>query len=639
MNSDLLSNAKNKTATRMLFVFGVLIFTYTVLRAYFISITWDESQSYHEYIKNNIVLLQTYDMLSANNHILNTLGGIIFTNLFGVSEFTLRMPSLIAHLFFLFYSAKLVSTFGNKWISLSAFLILNLNPYLLDYFSLARGYGLSLGLMMPSIYYLYLLHVDNYKTKYAMAALLFAELATLGNLTLLNYCIVLFGVISILMSYNNFKTSNNFSLSIPNTLKQMLLPAFLFAIFMWFILPISFGLKDANALFFGGEQGFWKDTVGTIIPRLWYGLDFTYWLQRLTKGFFLLILLTSTLFVGIKHAKNKKTNANLFLGSLLLLFFLIILSTIVQHYVLGTLYLIERGVLFLFVLLMLIFVFFINELVVERKKFQSVIHVVAIIVFIHFMFSLNLKYVYEWKDDCETKEMLKDLEKLKQQPTEKFNLCIGVPLALESSINYYRIVNELSWLNQVMWSKKINYLNDYFFLRPNDLATANKDSLEILKTYPVTKNVLAKPKYPFNKTAVILDSTILLNTNETFFNLESAIEYSPGYTHIFNDSLLGKNTVLSCKIDFQAPKKFTGNVYLITSYQNKEGVYLWVNTRINDFFFDIDKPSTAYFTSIIPEQVKTGDELSIYIWNPNKQEMQLKKMQLKCINYSFLKKN
>lgn len=639
MNSDLLSNAKNKTATKMLFVFGILIFTYTVLRAYFISITWDESQSYHEYIKNNIVLLQTYDMLSANNHILNTLGGIIFTNLFGVSEFTLRIPSLIAHLFFLFYSAKLVSTFGNKWLSLSAFLILNLNPYLLDYFSLARGYGLSLGLMMPSVYYLYLLQVDNYKTKYAIASILFAELATLGNLTLLNYCIVLFGVILILLPYNNFKTSNNFSSSIRNTLKQMLLPAFLFAIFMWFILPISFGLKDANALFFGGEQGFWKDTIGTIIPRLWYGLDFTYWLQRSTKGFFLLILLTSTLFVGIKHAKNKKTKGNLFLGSLLLLLFLIVLSTVVQHYVLGTLYLIERGVLFLFVLLMLIFVFFINELVVERKKFQSVIHVVAIIVFVHFMFSLNLKYVYEWKDDCETKEMLTDLEKLKLQPTEKFNLCIGVPLALESSINYYRIVNELSWLNQVMWSKKINYLNDYFFLRPNDLATANKDSLEILKTYPVTKNVLVKPKYPFNKTSVILDSTILLNTNETFFNLEASVEYSPGYTHIFNDSLSGKNSVLSCKIDFQAPKKFTGNMYLITSYQNKEGVYLWVNTRINDFFFDINKPSTAYFTSIIPEHVKAGDELSIYIWNPNKQEMQLKKMQLKCINYSFLKKN
>src|ERR1035437_284191 len=137
MNTTQLFFTKNKSATKMLFVFGVLIFTYTLLRAYLISITWDESQSYHEYIKNNIVLLKTYDMMSANNHILNTLGGIFFTTIFGVSEFTLRMPSLVAHLFFLYYSAKLVSTFENKWISVSAFLILNLNPYLLDFFSLA----------------------------------------------------------------------------------------------------------------------------------------------------------------------------------------------------------------------------------------------------------------------------------------------------------------------------------------------------------------------------------------------------------------------------------------------------------------------------------------------------------------------
>ena len=117
------------------------------------------------------------------------------------------------------------------------------------------------------------------------------------------------------------------------------------------------------------------------------------------------------------------------------------------------------------------------------------------------------------------------------------------------------------------------------------------------------------------------------------------MEYSPGYKHIFTDSLPYKNSILSCKIEFQAPKIFTGNVYLITSYQNNEGLYLWVNTRLNDFFFDINKASTAYFTSIIPAEVKAGDELSIYIWNPNKQEMQLKKIQLKWINYSFLKKN
>lgn len=635
MNSTLLSGAKNKSAVKNLFVFGVLIFTYTALRAYLISITWDESQSYHAYIKNNIVLLHTYDMLSANNHILNTIGGIFFTSIFGVSEFTLRMPSLAAHLFFLFYSAKLVLTFENKWISLSAFLILNLNPYLLDYFSLSRGYGISVGFMMASIYYLYLLHVNNYKSNYAIISILFAELATLGNLTLLNYCIVLYGVIFILVSYNNFKTHKRFSLSVGNLAKQIVIPTLLIAFFLGFILPISFNLKAANALFFGGEQGFWKDTMGTIVPRLWYGLDFTYWLQRLTKVVFLIIPLVASIYIAFTYFKKKITSRNLFLGSLLVLLFLIVLSTVVQHYLLGTLYLIERGVLFLFVILMLIFVFFINDIRFERKTASCILHVFALIVFIHFIFSVNLKYVYEWKDDCETKEMLSDLEKIKHQPNEKFNLSIGVPLALESSINYYRIVNNLTWINQAMGSKKINYLNDYFFIRPFEWKSANKDSLEIIKIYPVTKNILAKPKYPFTKTNVLIDSTIILNNNGSLYSMDASMEYTPGYSYVISDSLPIKNSVLSCQIDFLATKIFTGNVYLITCYQNKEGVYLWMNTRINDFCNEANKPLEAYFTSFIPEEVKPGDELKVYIWNPNKQELGLEKIEVKCINYSF----
>src|SRR6266576_1918258 len=111
MSKNILSHNHNKATIRMLFVAGVLIFTYTALKAYLISITWDESQSYHEYIKNNIVLFGKYDSISANNHLLNTIGGIFFTTIFGVNEFTLRITSLIAHLFFLYYSARLVSRF------------------------------------------------------------------------------------------------------------------------------------------------------------------------------------------------------------------------------------------------------------------------------------------------------------------------------------------------------------------------------------------------------------------------------------------------------------------------------------------------------------------------------------------------
>ena len=628
-----------KHTNKIIFLLAAALFAYTSYRAVVLSITWDESQSYHEYIKNHIVLTNKYDFMSANNHILNTLGGIFFTKLFGVSEFTLRITSLIAHLFFLFFSAKLVLSFvrttpfgENKWLAVSAFIILNINPYLLDFFSLSRGYSVSLGFMMASIYYLYLFHKNDFKTKDAVVSILFAALATLGNLTLLNYCLVLFGMIGILQVYNRVLLKEPFLMIIKTTLIKMALPSVLLALFLWFILPISFGLRGAGALFMGGENGLWKDTIGTIVPRLWYNLDFNYWLQRLTKAFFFIILLAAMGYVGFKHAKGQTTRTNLFLGTLVMTLLLIVLSTVVQHYLLDTLYLIERTVLFLYVLLMLIFVFLMNELSAVKKIFQTIAPVFAFLFLIHFLFAFNLKHVYEWKDDCETKEMLEDVKKLKQNPQDKFNISIGIPLALESSINYYRGVDHLTWLNEAQRSVNVNYLNDYVFLRPTEIAKTNMDSLEVIKTYPVTQNVLAKPKYPFTKGIVFFDS--LLALTNTPFKIDTGLEYSPGYSIVVTEQLPTKNSILSCHIEFQQPERFTENVYYILSCQNASGMYVWRNLRLNDFCLDKNEATMANFTTFIPEETKVGDEIKIYLWNPGKQQLSISKMQLKWIHYS-----
>ncbi len=631
MNSNSQQNAQEKT-TRMLFVLGILIFTYTLLRAGLLSITWDESQSYHEYIRNHTILLDRYDFMSANNHILNTLGGIIFTELFGVSEFTLRIPALIAHVLFLFFSAKLVLGFGNKWMAVSAFLILNTNPFLLDFFSLSRGYGISLGLMMVSVYYLYGVHLNGRKTKDITLTVVFAALATLGNLTLLNYCVVSFGVITLLVFYDYKQSGKTLFAGIQATIRKMLLPGILLLLFLAFILPISFDLRAVGALFMGGEIGLWTDTLGTIVPRLWYELDFNYWLQRATKLFFFLIFFSAAAFVFYQARKKQTTKRTEFLLSLLLILFLIILSTVVQHYLLQTLYLIERTVLFLFVLLMLIFVFFMNEFSDGAPRRQNILHVFALLFSLHLLFSMNLKYVHEWKEDCETKDMLSDLIKLRTEPEEKFNLTLGLPLSLESSINYYREVSQLTWLNETSRDKNINYLNDYFFLRPMDTINRDMDSLEIIKTYPLTRNILAKPKYPRTAKVVLVDSLHEISRGEPF-KVDSAVEFSPGYNFIIKESFPVKKSILSCQIQFQPLEEFSANVYYVVACFNAKGMYEWKNLRLNDFCLDKNGAATANFTTFIPEEMKSGDELKIYLWNPDKQQFLLSKMRLKWIHY------
>lgn len=104
-------NTKEKTITTIVFLLGVLIFSYTAIRAYLLAFTWDESYSYLQYVRNNILFPEKYEMMDANNHLLNTWSTIQLVNLFGVHEFVLRIPSLFAHILFLIYSYKLIKGF------------------------------------------------------------------------------------------------------------------------------------------------------------------------------------------------------------------------------------------------------------------------------------------------------------------------------------------------------------------------------------------------------------------------------------------------------------------------------------------------------------------------------------------------
>lgn len=632
MNFNYQTDAREKT-TRLLFFLGILIFTYTLLRAGLLSITWDESQSYHEYIRNRMVLIDRYDFMSANNHILNTLGGILFTELFGVTEFTLRMPALIAHALFLIFSAKLVLSFDRRWLTVSAFLILNTNPFLLDFFSLSRGYGISLGLMMVSIYYLFLVHRDGQKKKDLLLTVVFSALATLGNLTLLNYCVVSFGVMSLLVLAEHYHLCGSWGASLKPTINKLLFPALFLIVFLAFILPISFDLRAVGALFMGGDQGLWKDTLGTIVPRLLYDFGDSFLLQRITKGFILLIIFSASAFLIFKIRKREFSKSMLFFSSLLLIFLLILLSTVVQHHLLGTLYLIERTVLFLFVLLMLILVFFLNEFSFGTERRGWILHGIAGVFVVLFLCSMNLKYVYEWKDDCETKDMLKDLVLLREERNEKFNISIGIPLTLESSINYYRSASELTWLNESMRDKRINFKHDYFFLRPVDTIGVDMDSLKVLKRYPITGNLLAQPNYPPGRWLVIQDNVHGISNGNPTFKVDETMEFSPGYSFIINDWSPIQNSLLTCQIEFEPTERFTANVYFVLSCIDKTGMYQWKNLRLNDFCYDKKGSTIANFTTFIPEEMKTGDELKVYLWNPDKQQFLIHKMRLKWIHY------
>ena len=112
--------------------------------------------------------------------------------------------------------------------------------------------------------------------------------------------------------------------------------------------------------------------------------------------------------------------------------------------------------MFLVVLFNLTLVFFINELCKENRKSAIVSYVSCLFLVYHFVMSFNLNYVLEWKSNADVKEMLSDLEKIKSIPKQKKSINICAPLSFVQSINYYRAVNNLTWINTVERSAEIN---------------------------------------------------------------------------------------------------------------------------------------------------------------------------------------
>jgi hypothetical protein len=121
-----------------------ILFISTVFRALTQSITIDEAFTWQSYLAGPFSLIFTapYD---ANNHVLSTVLCWASIHLLGTSEFSLRLPSLLASAAFFLSVFRISTTFFNdRPAHLLSTCLLAGNPYLLDFFTVARGYGLAI---------------------------------------------------------------------------------------------------------------------------------------------------------------------------------------------------------------------------------------------------------------------------------------------------------------------------------------------------------------------------------------------------------------------------------------------------------------------------------------------------------------
>jgi hypothetical protein len=453
------------------------------IRASRISFTHDESYSYLHYVHMNVFDILSMKHAFTNNHILNSVLMKYSEVLFGASELTLRLPNLLAFLIYLFCCFRSLNAYCKNLI-LPFFLVLLMNPYLLEFFSLARGYGLSIAFMCMSLFHLWRFLITN-SSRQLIWFNTGALLAVLSNLTLLNYYMAALITLNIVawMQNNDRQKTNFFRFNRINFIFIVVLVAFLYE-------PVR-RLAKKNMLDFGGKNGFVSDTISTVINDLAYEQSLPDDLLVILKTVVALILLVIFIIPMVKFRQKDfsffKKYPHLVSANLVTLF--IAASCTAQHYLLGNDFYINRFALFLYPLLAFNLLFFLAYLYDEKAKFYvtAISVIFSAVLVLNCITRLNLSYTRDWRYDADSKLVMQFLEqKHKKNPDKKISL--GISWLFEPTTNFYRYIWNMDYVYPTNRSGPSGNYDYYYIDQAGDLPEL-KNKKMLFKT-PVSNAVL-----------------------------------------------------------------------------------------------------------------------------------------------------
>lgn len=440
---------------------GLALLWYIIYKASHTSFTHDESYTYTHYVHQEFMAIISYKTPYTNNHILNTVLMKYCEVFFGNSELSLRLPNILAFVVYSIFSALLFYKYSPKLI-LPFYLLMVLNPYLLDFFALARGYGLSIAFLVMSLYYL----SSYFTAKQNKHLILFnvgAFLAVMSNFSLLNYYVAALIVYNIVLYFLSKLDSIN---NPYQFYKQNKINLIAFVISGMVLYEPLRRISKMSLLDFGGKNGFLEDTVSTAVYSLFYEMDVPDFYMAIVKT--MIVLVTVCILILLIWQVIKKNVAffkfHMSLVHIHLILMSIVVITIMQHLILGNDYYIHRFALFFYPLFMLNFIFLIIYFYHQGHKKVVVLvgTLLAGLLIFNFYTNYNLKYYKDWRYDSDTKLVMQKLVSEHEKVLDK-QIRLGINWLFEPSTNFYRYTWNLNWLNPTH-RKGISKYDDYLYI-------------------------------------------------------------------------------------------------------------------------------------------------------------------------------
>jgi hypothetical protein len=414
----------------------ILMAAYVIVKAITLSFTHDEAVSFFTLVLQggNSV----FQICDANNHLLNTILMQWSYSNFGTDEFMFRLPNVVAGLVYIagsaFFAKKL---FSSPLMVLTAFLLLNCQVMVFEFFSLARGYGLALGFMMITFFSVYQLIHSRYSLIHLIVGSAAACGAAFANFTFINftmYALVMIWILyltQVLRKRSN-KRDNVVAIGILATVSTVCI-----AVINAFI-EMLLTLRNNAALYYGND-GF-VTSIKSVFYGSFVGIDNTFnntsdWLTYLTIAVCSIVTI-AVIRVALLRKPERSVQFALFS-----VFGLIacVAALPLQHFLFDTLYPNLRTGVYLIPLACMTLISGSSVLEFSQPKLKSIVlYVSAVPAIVSFVLMIDTGSTFSWPESEGAKEavtaMVNDARRYNALPG---SVTVSCSVEQRPSLNYY----------------------------------------------------------------------------------------------------------------------------------------------------------------------------------------------------------
>jgi hypothetical protein len=536
--------------------------------------------------------------IDANGHFLNSFLAWVSYKLFGSSYFVLRLPCIFAFIVLCIgiykINTKLLTSILPKVVLTSAF-ILSFN--ILNFYSLARGYGLSISFLILSLYY-YFSYLKKFSYTDFFKFILFSQIALSANLTLVFTLLTTTGI-AILFQLNKklfFNPKNIF-----------LLFAHFALIFFW--VKYAFYLQENGALYYGGSgEGYWKVTFVSLI-------DTVFDANVLTPIIVLVMFLVLLAIWCYRMAKGKLAfiMESPFAISFFALFTLILAFYLLNKFF-GVNYPEDRTGIFFYILFIFSMVFLIDENTLGKAAY--IFTLFPAFFCMHFLMNINFgKHAWKFYEAMprDFYNILSEEQKKQSEP-----ISVGGHRVLEFFYTFYNY-NSSTKLSHMSPPEFMTMNSDYYVTWKKDKPWYEKyyDELKVAKYWDM---VLLKRKSK-------IERKLIHEIGEK--ELNGAEEFYPFFEK--TDTTFQSRNSIMAEFDItiiEAPKPF--NAWLVLEVDTAGGNNAYFRrTPFNWVKYDWNG-TEHYKTCIVTDNIPlTKCRLVTFLWNIDKKPIKAKLHSLK----------